>query len=198
LGGGGQNEPEAKTGPLAPSRDEIEQDWQVRDSVVSNTRKDAFEAIPNPAKPSSQHHFSALDATLRYADLKDDRNHEPSKLDSTTRPLPPPPSLHVPPLSLSPLDYDLDLDSTYDEERDDDIAPDFEITTTVPTVASHDHASDHSIALLFDLEFEDYSDAFKLSQEVMPTPGPARRPREQWIDSLDEKVAYIMGMTVGE
>jgi hypothetical protein len=199
LGGSDQDEREAKTGPLAPSRNKSEQDRHSRDFVLSYVRKNTLVAITNPAKTNPQYHFSAPDATLRYADLENDRNHEPLNLSSNT-PLPaPPPSLNTPSTSPSPLDYDLELDSAYDKEKGDGITLVSKITApTVSIVASHNHDSDHGIALLFDLEFEDYSDAFKVNQEVVPTPDPARGPQEEWVDTVDDKAAYIMGMTVGE
>ena len=194
---GGLNEPETKSSSspaLSPSK-ENEQVRHSRDPAFASVRKDTSEAIPNPIKPNSQRHFSAPDAALRYADLEDDHENEPLNLDPQT---PPPPSLNAPPTSPSPLDYDFDLHGAYGEESDDDMAPFFEITPNVSTIPSHDHDSDHSYNLLLDLEFDDFSDAFKLSQDVKPLPGPARWPRKQWTDPVDEKVAYLMSITVGE
>ena len=158
--------------------------------------EDTSEAIPIPARTSSQHHISAPDAALHYVDLEDDHDYDYGLLNLGPNTLPPPPpaSLNAPLTPPSPLDYELDIDSVFEEEMDDGISPVSKITPPVPTVPSHDHESDHNIGLLFDLEFEDYSDAFRVNQEVISTPGPARGPRE-WVD---EKVAYIMGMTVGE
>ena len=193
---GGLNEPEAiSSSPLAPSSSkENEQGRYSRDPAFAFVRKDTSEAIPNPIKTDSQRHLFAPDAALHHADLEDDRENGLLNLDPKT---PPPPSLNAPSTSPSPFDYDLDLHDTYDEEKDDNVAPIFETAPTVSTIPSHDHDLDHSIGLL-DLEFDDYSDAFKLSQKVVPLPGPARWPRGQWTDPVDEKVAYIMSMTVGE
>jgi hypothetical protein len=187
---GGQNEPEAIT---STSREEGERGWHWRDSTLSYVSKSAFEAVPKPPNSDSQHHFSAPDAVLRHADLEDD--YDPLNLDSNTSSPSSPPSLDAPSTSSSPIDYVLDLDSAYDEEKDDDITP---VARIVSTVAAHDHESDHSVNLLFDLEFEDYSDALKLSQEVIPPPYPARGSPEKRMDTVDDKVAYIMGITIGE
>lgn len=192
------DEPEAKSsGSLAPSSRENEQGRRERDPAFPFVRKDTSEEIPNPIKTNPQRHFSALDAALRYADLEDDRENRLLNLDPKT---PPPPSLNAPSPSPSSLDYGLEPHNAYDEEKEGEIAPIFELTPKVSTIPSHDHDADHSIDLLLDLEFDDYSDALinKLSQNVIPAPGPARRPREHWIDPVDEKVAYIMSITVGE
>ena len=190
------NELEAKpSNNLTPSRKENEQSRHARDHASSFVRKDTSEAIPNPVKTNSQRHFSAPDAALRHADLDDDPDYELLNPDPKT---PPPPSRSAPSTSPSPLEYDLDLHNTYNEEKDDDAAPIVEIRPAVSTVASHDHTSDHHVHLLFDLEFDDYSDAVRLSQEVIPPRGPAHGSREEWVDPVDEAVAYIMGITVGE
>jgi len=194
---GGQNEPEANpSSSLAPSREESEQGRHSRDSSSSYVRKYILGAIPNSPKSESQRHFPAPDAALRYADLED--AYDALHLDPNTPPPPSPPSLDAPSTPPSPLDYDHDLDSASNEAKDDDIAPVSEITPIVSTVAPHDHESDHSSNLLFDLEFEDYSDALKVIQEAITPLYPARGPRDHRMDSVDDKAAYIMSMTTGE
>ena len=158
-------------------------------------RKDTSEAIPNPAKTNSQRHFSAPDAASRHADLEDNHDHE---LLNPNAKIPPPTSRNTPSTPPSPLNYDPDFHNAYHQKKDVDIAPISEIRPPVSTSPSHDHESDHDINLLFDLEFDDYSDALQLSQKVIPPPGPARGSQEEWTDPVDEAIAYIMGITVGE
>lgn len=188
-----ENEPDAKAvGPLThvTSRRESEQARHLQDSLHSSyEREDNVEAILAPAETGAQHHFSAPDATPPYVDPED--SYDPLNLDPNPPPLLQPPSFDEPSTSPSPPHFDHDVQSAHDEENADDITPVSEITS------SHDHDSDHNIDLLLDLEFGDYSDVLKLSQEVFP-PHPARRRQDQKRDALDEKVAYLMGTITGE
>ena len=189
-----ENELEAEAiSPPAPSREESGQGSRLRDSLFSLDSQYVFEAVLPPTR-------TALEAALRYADsTEDDYPFHSLDLDPNPPPPLPPLSFDDPSISPSPLEFILDLDGAHDEETDDLVLPFLEATPTEFTITFHDHHSDHRIDLLLDLEFEDYSDVFKLSQKPIPPPYPGRRPwRQRWMDAVDRKVTYITSIITGE